>query len=594
MAADLTDVYSALQKADAAGDTDGAKQLADYIRGHQSASQQTEAPTDIPRQAALVGRAASQGVVGALTLPNTVMTGVSNIPLYIANNYFGQHYPYHKSIAQRFDQAMTVAGAPVPQTSNEKLANAGVSGLTGGLAGGGLSGAPGILNAIRSGAAGTTGGLSQEGARQMGLPFWAQIGAGLLGSQTPAMLETTGNLVGHLAAPLTASGQQRAVGAMLNQQARDPATAVANLQSSAPTVPGSFPTSGAASQDIGLLGIEKYARGASAPAFGERLSEQNLARQNELGSIAGTPADLKAAIAIRGNTTSPMYEAASQQSAPIDNEMTALMQRPSMQSAIAKAQSLAQERGQTFGMSGAGPLNLSGQDLQGVKMALDDMRATGFTQGIGSHQAKAMQDTSDALKTWMQKNVPAQRQADATYRNLSAPINRMQTLQELQGKVNLTAADPSTGQYFMSPAGFNRALAAMKEDPFTGVTAADNTRLEAILKDLEQSQSVNGPLLKAPGSDTFQNLSLRQNVGGLASIASKPLDTLYNLGGADKAIQGLITKSMLDPKLAASLMQRASQRNQRPPLSFRPTWAETAYDAGSLGMLGQGLFGGQR
>src|SRR6185437_6226932 len=30
--ADLTDAYSALQKADAAGDTAGAKQLADYIR----------------------------------------------------------------------------------------------------------------------------------------------------------------------------------------------------------------------------------------------------------------------------------------------------------------------------------------------------------------------------------------------------------------------------------------------------------------------------------------------------------------------------------------------------------------------------------
>jgi len=34
--ADLTEVYAALQKADAAGDTAGAKQLADYIRAQSA------------------------------------------------------------------------------------------------------------------------------------------------------------------------------------------------------------------------------------------------------------------------------------------------------------------------------------------------------------------------------------------------------------------------------------------------------------------------------------------------------------------------------------------------------------------------------
>lgn len=578
MSSSMDDVYAALQKADAAGDTAGAKQLADYIRTSSPAPPAADQPTDPLRQVALTSRAAAQGVVGALTLPSTLFTAARNTPAFIANKFFGGNYPYATSIASKFSDILTKEGAPVPQTSGENLAAAGVSGLTGGLAGGGLGGVQTLANAARAGAAGTAGGLSQETAKQMGLPMWMQIGAGILGSQAPAMGESYARTAASLAAPLTQSGQRAAVGTMLNQQARDPNAAITNLQASAPTVPGSFPTSGAASQDIGLLGIEKYARGANAPAFGERLSEQNLARQTELGVLAGTPSDLKAAIAARSNTTAPLYASAAQQSAPIDNEMIALMQRPSMQAAITKAQSLAQEKGQTFGMSApGGPMSLTGQDLQGVKMALDDMRSTGFTQGIGSHQANAMQDTSDALKAWMQKNVPAQRQADAAYQNLSTPVNRMQTLQELQSKVNLTAADPSTGQYFMSPAGLNRALAAMKEDPFNGVTASDNSRLDAILKDLESSQSVNGPLLKAPGSDTFQNLSLRQNLGGLAGIAGKPLETLYNLAGSDKAIHGLITQAMLDPKLAAQLMQRASQNQQG--LNFRP------YDAGALGGL---------
>lgn len=572
---DMTEAYSALQAADAAGNSDDAKQLADYIRS-QSSQTSTDTGTDYGRQASIVGRSASQGVVNALTLPNTIMTGARNTPAFIANKLFGGNFPYQKTIGQQYSDAMTKAGAAVPKTSGEQLEAAGVSGLTGALGGAGAGGITGAANILRAGSAGVTGSLSQETAHQMGLPFWMQIGAGILGSQAPALGESVTRTLSDLVAPLTSSGQQRAVGTLFNQQARDPAKALENLQASAPIVPNSYPTSGAASQDVGLLGIEKYARGANAPAFGERLSEQNLARQNELGSIAGTPNDLNAAIAARGNTTNPLYAAAATQSAPIDNEMIALMQRPAMQAAIAKAKELAENSGRTFGMSApGGPLSLTGQDLQGVRMALDDMHSTAFTQGIGSHQARAIQGTTDALKDWMQRNVPAQRQADAAYQNLSTPINRMQTLQDFQQKANLTAADAGTGQYFLSPSGFNRGLAAIKDDPFSGVTPGDTTRLSAILKDLESSQAVNGPLLKAPGSDTFQNLSLRQNLGGLAGFAGKPLDVLYNLAGSDKAINALLSKAMLDPKFAASLMQQAAA--SRGGLNFRP------YDMGAFG-----------
>lgn len=602
--------------------------------------------TDIGRQVALTGRAASQGVIGALTLPETIATGARNLPAFIANQ-FGGHFPYQKTLSQRYSDVMTKLGAPVPQTSGEQLADAGVSGLTGGLAGGGLTGIPGAVNAVRSGAAGTAAGLSQETAKQMDLPPWLQFGAGLLGSQAPALGESTVRTLGHLVAPLTASGQRQAIGTLLNQQARDP-NAITNLQNSAPTVPGSFPTSGAASGDIGLLGIEKYARGANAPAFGERLSEQNLARQNELASLAGTPADLKNAMTTRSSATAPMYDAARNVEVQSTPELERLLQRPSMTSAWNRAQQLASERGDTLtrpnpdaqinlAASKAGPLGASldpltltvkkdfdpfslgpateqasplmspmasprtsppldplslmvkppslpvysGKTIQYLKMALNDIADKGPQNGMGSHELGSIKGTLGALNDWTAANVPSLRAADSKYSALSPPINRMQALQDFQGKVNLTAADPTTGQYFLSPSGFNRGLAALKEEPNLGVTAADNQRLDAILKDLEQSQAVNGPLLKAPGSDTFQNLSLRQNLGGLAGFAGKPLEALYNLAGSDKAIHGLLTQSMLDPKLAAALMKRAAA--QRQGLNFR------SYDAGTLG----GLLGSQ-
>jgi hypothetical protein len=541
-----------------------------------------EKPTDWGRQIALGGRAAAQGVVGALTLPATALTAASNLPPYIANTFFGGHYPYKPSPSDALSQIMTKAGAPMPQTSGENLTSAGISGLTGGLAGGGL-GAPGIANAVRSGAAGTSGGLSQEGARQMGLPGWLQTAAGLLGSQIPALLESSGRTLADLAAPLTSSGQSRAAGTLLNSQASDPSQAQMNLWQAKQTVPGSLPTAGAASRDAGLLGVEKAMRGRSAPEFEEQLSVSNAARQAELDSIGGTPKDLEAAIQARSQATAPLYAQAAQQSAPIDSEMTALMQRPAMQAAVLKAKEMAENQGRVFGLSANSPgtpMSLTGADLQGMKLALDDMRSTGFTQGIGSHQQRALQSTTDALTAWMQKNVPAQRAADAAFENMSGPVNKMTTVQALKDQASTSTADTLSGQYLLSPSAYDRALDKALAAPRNGLGKPDIARLEALRSDLQSSTASS--LLKAPGSDTFQNLSLNQNLGGgLAGLMSKPLGPLYKLGGADQGVNSLLTRAMLNPQFAAGLMQSASKA--RPGLNLRP------YDLGTMG----GLLGSQ-
>jgi hypothetical protein len=296
--------------------------------------------------------------------------------------------------------------------------------------------------------------------------------------------------------------------------------------------------------------------------------------------LGGTPADLKAAIAARAQTTAPLYAAAAQQSAPIDNEMMALMQRPAMQVAIANAKKLAEDQGQTFGLSSNSPgsaMLLRGSDLQGMKLALDDMQSTGFSQGIGAHQQRALANTSDALKAWMQKNVPAQRDADAAFETLSTPVNRMQTIQDLQQRANTTAADMRTGQYFLSPASYSKALDDALDLPRNGLAHQDVTHLEAIRKDLQNSQAIAGPLLKAPGSDTFQNLSLNQRLGKIGAPIAKALEPVYRLGGADKGVNDVLTRAMLDPAFAASLMQKA--RIPQTGLNFRP------FDLGTAGGL---------
>ena len=194
--ADLTDVYTALQNADAAGDSASAKQLADYIRsqGDDSSPQAAPQPSGYDsflRQTALAGRAVGQGVVGALTLPNTIMTGAGNAAIYAGNHLFGMNRPYKPTLQQVLSGTLNQLGAPQPQTSGENLTSAAIEGGAGALAGGGAAGLSG-LNAVRAGASGVTGSLSSEVARQSGLPPWLQFGAGLIGGQVPAALESTG------------------------------------------------------------------------------------------------------------------------------------------------------------------------------------------------------------------------------------------------------------------------------------------------------------------------------------------------------------------------------------------------------------------
>ena len=79
---------------------------------------------------------------------------------------------------------------------------------------------------------------------------------------------------------------------------------------------------------------------------------------------------------------------------------------------------------------------------------------------------------------------------------------------------------------------------------------------------------------KVPGSDTFKNLSTANVIGGIigkqmfgevpaaANKVVAPFNWLYN--GTDDQIRELLVDAMLDPKLAARLMSKASTTNIEP------------------------------
>ena len=110
--------------------------------------------------------------------------------------------------------------------------------------------------------------------------------------------------------PFTGAGQAQIAANTLRGAATDPLQATTNLSNASPIVPGSLRTAGEASGDTGLLGLEKGIRARNVGAFGERISQQNAARQAELANLGGTPADIAAAEQFRDEQTAPMRDAA--------------------------------------------------------------------------------------------------------------------------------------------------------------------------------------------------------------------------------------------------------------------------------------------
>ncbi len=265
---------------------------------------------------ALTGRDLGEGVLDTLAAPHDLGVALQNEVTGLSNRYLGTHLAPQPTFSGQLSRALTFLGAPVPRTPEQQLAASAIKGATGALTGGAALGIGGIANTVRAMLSGATGGASADLAREGGAGPAGQFVAGFAGGLAPSAIE--GVLpalnprlsVNPLTRAFTRAGQAQLAANTLVREATDPAQAAANLASAEPLVPGSVRTSGEASGDTGLLALEKGIRARNPGAFGERISQQNAARQAELAALGGTPADIAAAEALRENETAPMREAA--------------------------------------------------------------------------------------------------------------------------------------------------------------------------------------------------------------------------------------------------------------------------------------------
>lgn len=411
------------------------------------------------------------------------------------------------------------------------------------------------------------GAASAGGAREAGLPPALQIALGLGIPMAASSAVAAGR---RLTTPMRASGRDRIAGTFLAEQAQDPNSAIQNLQKTREIVPGSMPTIGGASGDIGLTAFEKAVSNKFPGLFGQRRSEQNFARQAALDGVAGTETDLANAISRRDRITGPMRDAAFANSAPVDN--TGL---------LANADNILT----TPGNRQAAVVTSIGEFRKRIAQATDPQELYAIRKDIGLAMGgklsgdrqdyrfakKQLMELRGGLDDTIEAAAPGFKKYLGTYKGMSRPINQMEILQDIQKRGGLSQPDVVSGRDVLSQAKFTRSVDSALSDPET-LRALNENQIETLRKvaaDLDRGAAISTPTLRTPGSDTLQNMSMANVIGArlggslppALAWMERPFRFLFKL--SDQNIQQLLADAALDPALAAALMTKATPENAR-------------------------------
>lgn len=445
---------------------------------------------------------------------------------------------------------------------------------------------PGLLEYGTAGERALRGGIGAAAGAAMPL-----VGAGIKSAWS-------------LAEPLWQGGRNAIAGRAMNRVAGDNAPAVAQrLANASELVPGSLPTAAEVAQSGGIAAMQRAVSGANPEAFAQRGMEQASARVNALRGIAGAGDDLERAIAQRGAEATANYGKAYQSgidaemAAALQPQIDALMARPSIQKAISHAKDLAAEGSMKLDDMG------SVQGLHYLKMALDDQAVEAAANPT---KQRLIKQTAKDLQSVLADIAPEYRQAMGQYASASQPINRMQVGHALLDKLQPALADHG-GLGRETASAFGNAMRggdslARKATGFPGSTllgavgSEGMSTLNAIAADLARKTSAQD-LGRGVGSNTFQNFAmdniaaqsgLPQAVGGLLNLPGISRAASWAYRETDQKVKSALADAMLNPKLAAELMQKADQRwmQQNPALRQALEQAALRPGPGLLGALG--------
>jgi hypothetical protein len=188
-----------------------------------------------------------------------------------------------------------------------------------------------------------------------------------------------------------------------------------------------------------------------------------------------------------------------------------------------------------------------------------------LAKGQLSDVVKAVDDVIEAsapgFKAYMEK-----------YSKMSAPIDQMRVLQDIERRVTTGQPNLMTGEPVIAAGSLRRQLATRADEIGAELSPAAQRKLDNIVDEINRGMAATAPGVKPPGSDTFRNMSMGNLIGRVFSESlatnttlrtmTRPLDFLYKL--PDQQIQQLLVEAMLDPQLAAQMMSKASVMKVEP------------------------------
>lgn len=539
MAGDLTAVYTALKNADAAGDVESARKLAAYLqtakpkggRSYDSLGNGQVAPTGSPAAHDAQSPVSQSGF-------QNFLAGAGK-----ATYDLGRGAGQMVGAVSRQDVADSRAqDAPLMQTG------AGKAGMVAGTVADLLPAAfiPGANTMLGSAAIGAGSGLLQPSTSTSETLTNTGVGgiAGPVGLGVGRALGVGYNALKSTMQPFFNSGQDaiaaRTLQTFAGGQAASQDALTSMAQNGQNVLPGVQPTTAELANNAGLSQLERQLsiNPDTLNQMTQRMQANRGAMTGALSDIAGNPADMQAAKDARTAITTPLYDKASQATVTADPALNALLQRPSMQSAVGRATTLAAERGDTLGTRSVAlssnpyatapveQTTFNGKNIQYLKMALNDMANSGPQMGMGSHEVGAVKGTLGSFNEWTQANVPELRAADAAYANASKPINQMEIGQQLSNKLNPALNDFGTTPRINANA---YAQAVRNGDSIAADVTGNKAATLASTLSPQQMQTVTqigeqlarranaADLGRGPGSNTAQNLvsqnMLRQVLG---------------------------------------------------------------------------------
>ena len=563
----------------------------EIIRAIQSLQAPAAAPAMPPdtmaRQAGLAVRPMAQA---ALTAGGLLPMAVDPL-VNLYNLATGSQAP---TMTQAVGQTLNRAGFPQPRTAQERIvqdvSQAGYG--VGGLANLAARAAPSVTSTVGQGvtqmlatnpraqssaalAATAAGGLLREGEFSPGVQLAGALGAGMMAPGGPTLSTTQRALAAPSAIvkPFTREGREVMVGNVLRSVATDPDRAIANLQQAQSTVPGLRVTTAAGARDPGLAAAETPIRALDqSGAFPSVLSANQQALMDSFRRLSGRPGSIESAEAKRSSITAPMRESAFANAQPVSVEPIAAAIQGITSNPATQRQTVDQAMGYVSSLLArrvdpeTGTINPMA--LYSVRKDITDAMAGKLSGDLANLRLARGQlaDLLPVIDSTIESGAPGYQRYMQQFAKSSSAIDQMRLLQGIESRVTTGQPNLMTGEPVLAASALRRQLAAKSEEIGAQLSPAAQRRLDNIINEINRGQAATAPGVKAPGSNTFQNMSMGNLIGRVFSESladnttlrtmTRPLDFLYKL--PDQQIQQLLVEAMLDPQLAAQMMSKAS------------------------------------